>query len=260
MTKKGFKVIHPSLSGQSIIVTGAASGIGKAAAILLAERGARVVLADLPGVGGDEVTSEIVAAGGQACFMPTDIARSADCEALVAKAVRTYGRLDGAFNNAATFSFGKRLAEEDEETCDRLLSVNIKGLFFCMKYEIHAMLKTGGGSIVNTSSIAGLVGEKMMAIYSATKHAVVGMTKTAALDYATLGIRINSVAPGGTRTGMFSAVQDTPGFMDMIKAIHPMGRAAEPAEVAAAAIFLLSPASSFMTGSTMVVDGGLTAQ
>jgi NAD(P)-dependent dehydrogenase (short-subunit alcohol dehydrogenase family) len=113
---------------------------------------------------------------------------------------------------------------------------------------------------VNTSSIAGLVGEKMMAIYSATKHAVVGMTKTAALDYATLGIRINSVAPGGTRTGMFSAVQDTPGFMDMIKAIHPMGRAAEPAEVAAAAIFLLSPASSFMTGSTMVVDGGLTAQ
>ena len=178
--------------------------------------------------------------------MPNDIGCSSDCEALVAKAVSMYGRLDGAFNNAATFSFGKRLAEEDEETCDRLLSVNIKGLFLCMKYEINAMLKTGGGSIVNTSSIAGLVGEKMMAIYSATKHAVVGMTKTAALEYATHGIRINSVAPGGTRTGMFSAVQDTPGFMDMIKAMHPMGRAAEPAE---AAVFL-----------TMAVDGGLTAQ
>jgi NAD(P)-dependent dehydrogenase (short-subunit alcohol dehydrogenase family) len=253
-------VTHPSLSAKSIIVTGAASGIGKSAAILLARRGARVVLADLPDTGGDQVAAEIVADGGEACFVPTNIARSGDCEALVAKAVATYGRLDGAFNNAATFAFGRRLAEEDEETCDRLLSVNIKGLFFCMKHEINAMLKTGGGSIVNTSSIAGLVGEKTMAIYSATKHAVVGMTKTAALEYATLGIRINSVAPGGTLTGMFSAVQDTPGFMDMVKAIHPMGRAAEPAEVAEAAIFLLSPASSFMTGSTMVVDGGLTAQ
>jgi len=253
-------VTPPSLSDKSIIVTGAASGIGKAAAFLLAQRGARLVLADLPDTAGDDVAAEIVAAGGQACFVPTNIARSTDCEALVAKAVSAYGRLDGAFNNAATFSFGKRLAEEDEQTCDRLLSVNIKGLFFCMKYEIDAMLKTGGGSIVNTSSIAGVVGEKMMAIYSATKHAVIGMTKTAALEYADLGIRINSVAPGGTRTGMFAAVQDIPGFMDMIKSIHPLGRAAEPAEVAEAAIFLLSPASSFMTGSTMVVDGGLTAQ
>ena len=259
MTEKEDKMSDP-LAGKVVIVTGASSGIGRAAATLLGERGAKVVLGALPDSGGEEAAQAIRSAGGEARFFALDISKAAECEAMVAEAVGAYGRLDGALNNAATFAMGKMLADEDEATWDRLLSVNLKGVFLCMKHEITAMLKTGGGSIVNTSSIAGLVGERTMAIYSATKHGIIGLTKTAALEYATSNIRINAIAPGGTRTGMFEAVKDTPGFMDMVNSIHPVGRVAEPAEIAEAALFLLSPRASFVTGSTLIVDGGLTAQ
>ena len=248
------------LTGQVMLVTGASSGIGKAAAILLGSRGAKVVLGALPNSGGEAVAASICDAGGDARYVAMDVSRVADCQALVADAVSAYGRLDGALNNAATFAMGKMLADEDEATWDRLMAVNLKGVFLCMREEINAMLRTGGGSIVNTSSIAGLVGERTMAIYSATKHGIIGLTKTAALEYAPRGIRVNALAPGGTRTGMFEAVKDTPGFMDMVNGLHPIGRVAEPVEIAEAALFLLSPAASFMTGSTLVVDGGLTAQ
>lgn len=249
-----------ALTGKVMIVTGASSGIGKAAALLLGSRGAKVVLGALPNSGGEAVAASISAAGGDARFVAMDVSRVADCQALVAQALSAYGRLDGALNNAATFAMGKMLADEDEATWDRLMAVNLKGVFLCMREEINAMLKTGGGAIVNTSSIAGLVGERTMAIYSATKHGIIGLTKTAALEYAPRGIRINALAPGGTRTGMFESVKDTPGFMDMVNGLHPIGRVAEPQEIAEAAVFLLSPAASFMTGSTLVVDGGLTAQ
>ena len=242
------------------LVTGAASGIGKASAMLLGRLGARVVLVSLPDTGGEQVAREIESAGGSARFVPADVSKGADCERAVRSAVETFGRLDLAMNNAGTFAMGKLLADEDEATWDRVHSVNLKGVFLCMKHEIRAMLATGGGAIVNTSSIAGLVGEATMAIYAASKHGVIGLTRTAALEYAQQNIRINAICPGGTRTNMFDAVKDAPGFIEMVNSLHPVGRMGEPEEIAAAAVFLLSPEASFITGATLAVDGGLTAR
>jgi NAD(P)-dependent dehydrogenase (short-subunit alcohol dehydrogenase family) len=248
-----------NLQGKVALVTGSSSGIGRAIALLLGQRGAKVLVAVLPGTGGEKVVGAIQAAGGTAHFVPTDVSRSADCEHAVQQALTAFGRLDISINNAGTFAMGKLLADEDEATWDRVQSVNLKGVFLCMKFEIPAMLRSGGGAIVNTSSIAGLVGEKTMAIYSASKHGIIGLTKSAALEYAQQGIRVNAICPGGTRTNMFDAVKDTPGFLDYVNALHPVGRIAEPDEIAQAAVFLASPEASFITGASLAVDGGLTA-
>jgi len=248
------------MKGKVALVTGAASGIGRSTALLLGQRGASVVVASLADTGGELVAAEIQRAGGRACFVATDVSQEADCERAIQRTLAEFGRLDVAMNNAGTFAMGKLLADEDASTWDRVHSVNLKGVFLCMKHEIRAMLQSGGGAILNTSSIAGLVGEATMAIYASTKHGVIGLTKTAALEYAQQNIRINAICPGGTRTNMFDAVKDTPGFLDMVNALHPIGRMGEPEEIAAAAVFLLSPEASFITGATLAVDGGLTAR
>ena len=188
------------------------------------------------------------------------MARASEVEALIDKTVSHYGRLDCAFNNAGIEEENQPLAESDEAMYDRIMNVNVRGAWLCMKYEIRQMLKQGGGTIVNTASVAGLVGAPTQPLYAASKHAVVGMTKTAAAEYAREGIRINSVCPGVVNTPMMArALEREPLREKRLRNVHPMGRFAEPAEIANAALWLCSEQSSFVTGHQLAVDGGLTA-
>jgi NAD(P)-dependent dehydrogenase (short-subunit alcohol dehydrogenase family) len=249
-----------SYAGKSVLVTGAAGGIGRAAALGFGRAGARVVVADIGTAGGEETVALIRQAGGEAVFVKTDVSREAEVEALIAQAVATYGRLDCAFNNAGIEEESKPLADADEVLFDRIMSVNVKGVWLCMKHEIRQMLKQGGGAIVNTASVAGLVGAPLQPIYAASKHAVVGMTKTAAAEYGKAGIRINSVCPGIIRTPMLDrALEREPRREKSIVKVHPVGRLGEAEEIANAAIWLCSDAASFVTGHQLAVDGGLTA-
>lgn len=253
MSKQGF-------TGKSVLVTGAAGGIGRAAAIAFAREGARVAVVDVDAKGGEETVALIAQAGGEAFFAKADIAQPAQVEAMVAAVVERHGRLDCAFNNAGIEIEHLPLAEADEETFDRLMSVNVKGVWLCMKHEIRQMLKQGGGAIVNTASVAGLVGAPLMPLYAASKHAVVGMTKTAAAEYGKAGIRINSVCPGIIRTPMLDrALEREPRREKSIVKAHPIGRLGEAEEIANAAVWLCSDAASFVTGHQLAVDGGLTA-
>lgn len=247
-------------AGKSVLVTGAAGGIGRAAALAFAKAGAKVVAADIDARGGEETLALIAKDGGEAIFVKTDIAREAEVEALVAKAVAVYGRLDCAFNNAGIEIESTPLADAEEALFDRIMAVNVKGAWLCMKHEIRQMLKQGGGAIVNTASVAGLVGAPLQPIYAASKHAVVGMTKTAAAEYGKAGIRINSVCPGVIRTAMLErALEREPRREKSIVKIHPIGRLGEADEIANAVLWLCSDAASFVTGHQMAVDGGLTA-
>jgi NAD(P)-dependent dehydrogenase (short-subunit alcohol dehydrogenase family) len=246
-----------ALAGKSILITGAASGIGKAAAELFAANGARLLLADMDRDGGEAVARAVGAR-----FLQTDVTSSDAVRAAVAAAVDAYGRLDGAFNNAGVSRYGAPLALGEEAEFDRVMAINVKGVWLCLKHEIAQMLgqSPAGGAIVNTASVAGLYGAPMMEAYAASKHAVVGLTKTAALEYAKLGIRVNSVCPGVIRTPMMD--QATGGDADAEKRIakaHPIGRVGEAEEIAAAAMWLLSDAASFVTGHQLVADGGMTA-
>ncbi|MBS0296208.1 MAG: glucose 1-dehydrogenase [Proteobacteria bacterium] len=246
-----------ALAGKSILITGAASGIGRAAAELFAANGARLTLADMDADGGEAVAKALGAR-----FIKADVTQSEQVRAAVALAVEAYGRLDGAFNNAGVSRYGAPLALGEEAEFDRVMAINVKGVWLCLKHEIAQMLGQSphGGAIVNTASVAGLYGAPMMEAYAASKHAVVGLTKTAALEYAKLGVRVNSVCPGVIRTPMMD--QATQGDSDAEKRIakaHPIGRVGEPEEIAAAAMWLLSDAASFVTGHQLVVDGGMTA-
>ena len=251
-----------SLSGKSIVITGAGSGIGAAAARMAAEGGACVTLADLDQSAGEAVLSEITAAGGEARFVRCDIGDEAAVCGLVKAAVEAFGRLDGAFNNAARPSFShtdtaNALADLPTAAMERAVTVNLMGTFWCLKYEIPAMLGTGGGAIVNTASNAGVLAIPNAADYVATKHAVIGLTKAAALDYARAGIRVNAVLPGVTRTKMMEeSFARNPELNDWAAEVQPNGRVAEPEEIAAAALWLLSDAASFVTGVSMHIDGG----
>jgi NAD(P)-dependent dehydrogenase (short-subunit alcohol dehydrogenase family) len=247
------------------LVTGAGSGIGRATSLRMAQGGARVVAADVDEDGGRETVDAIEMAGGQAVFVRTDVTSGADVEALVRAAVETYGRLDCAFNNAGiggTSVDGRRYASHEcpEEHWARILAVNLTGVFLCLKYEIAQMLEQGGGSIVNTASVAGLVGG-FGSPYVASKHGVVGLTRNMALEYARRGIRINAVCPGVVETPMVeTAFSSVPGLEERWREIEPVGRFAAPSEIAEAVTWLCSDAASFVTGVALPVDGGWTAQ
>jgi len=243
-----------------VLVTGGSYGIGRAAAIGFAQRGAKVVIADLDVKRGEETLQRIKAAGGDAIFVKTDVSSEADVEALVKKAVQTYGKLDCAFNNAGIHKQFVSIVDFVAKDWDEMINVNLKSVWLCMKYEIRQMLKQGKGAIVNTSSAAGLVGAPSNPAYPASKHGVVGITKSTALEFARKGIRVNCVCPGPTRTGMNEELTAT--NPEMVKAMDqkvPMGRIGEPEEVAAAAIFLCSDEASYITGHALPVDGGIVA-
>jgi NAD(P)-dependent dehydrogenase (short-subunit alcohol dehydrogenase family) len=249
------------LDGKIALVTGGSSGIGRATAQIFTREGAKVVVADVVVDGGQETVRLITAAGGEAIFVKTDVAQPAAVEAMVKKAVDTYGRLDCAFNNAGIEGALQPTSEYDVAMWDRVMSINLRGLWLCMKYEIQQMLKQGGGAIVNTASAAGLVAVPGLSAYVAAKHGVVGLTKTAALEYARQGIRVNAVCPGGVDTPMVKRVfGNNPQFAEAAASAEPVGRLAQPSEIGEAVVWLCSEAASFVTGLPMAVDGGMVAQ
>jgi NAD(P)-dependent dehydrogenase (short-subunit alcohol dehydrogenase family) len=249
------------LNGKVALVTGGSSGIGRATAQIFAREGAKVVVADIGVEGGEETVRLIKAAGGEAVFIKSDVAQAADVQAMVKKAVETYGRLDCAFNNAGIEGVVKPTVEYGEADWDRVIGINLKGVWLCMQAELQQMLAQGNGVIVNTASVAGLVGLPGFSAYVAAKHGVAGLTKTAALEYAKAGIRVNAVCPGAIRTPMFErGARDNPGIEEQAVAAEPVGRMAEPAEVGEAVAWLCSDAASFVTGLPMAVDGGWVAQ
>jgi NAD(P)-dependent dehydrogenase (short-subunit alcohol dehydrogenase family) len=242
------------------LVTGGSSGIGRAAALAFAREGAKVVVADVQVAGGQETVRLIRDAGGEAVFVRTDVANPVEVQALVGEAVQRYGRLDYAFNNAGIEGTLAPTAECSEENWNRTLEINLKGVWLCMRAEIAQMLKQGGGAIVNTASVAGLVGFQNLPAYCASKGGVVQLTRTAALEYAKMGIRINAVCPGVIRTAMVERVTGgNPQTEAQFVAMEPVGRMGTPEEVASAVVWLCSDAASFVTGHPMVVDGGLVA-
>ncbi len=249
------------LQDKVALVTGGTSGIGRATAITYAQKQAKVVVVGRRIDEGEETVRLIKEAGGDAIFVQTDVTKEADVEAMVDKAVSVFGRLDIAFNNAGTVGENPALIEQTEAEYDRTMNVNVKGVWLSMKYEISQMLKQGSGAIVNTASTVGVVAYPSVPLYTASKHAVVGLTKAAALQYAKAGIRINVVAPAVIETDMFEA---TTGGQDEAKAylagLHPIGRVGTPLEVANAVLFLSSDMASFVTGETLMIDGGYLAQ
>ena len=248
------------MAGKVALVTGGSSGIGRATALAFARDDAKVAVADLNIVGGQETVSLITKAGGEACFIEADMGEAASVAVMVEKTVETYGRLDYAHNNAGIEGVLKRTAEQAEEDWAPVIQINLTGVWLCMKYEIPHMLQQGGGAIVNTASGAGLIGVKRMAAYVASKHGVVGLTKTAALEYAKSGIRINAVCPGVIKTAMVDRVSgNRPDILDKMIAAEPIGRSGQPEEIAEAVVWLCSDAASFVTGHAMAVDGGAVA-
>ncbi|MGH7963497.1 MAG: SDR family oxidoreductase [Candidatus Binatia bacterium] len=249
------------VDGKVAVVTGGGSGIGRATAQAFARVGAKVVVADVVIDGGEETVRLIQAAGGEALFVRTDVAKGTEVEALVTKTVATYGRLDCAFNNAGIEGQFVPIIEGSEEMWDQVIDINLKGVWLCLKSEIVQMLKQGGGAIVNTASVAGLIGAAGGSAYVASKHGVNGLTKTAALEYAKQGIRVNAVCPGVIRTPMVErAISANPQMAEFMAAVEPVGRLGKPEEIAEAVVWLCSDAASFVTGLPMVVDGGWTAQ
>lgn len=250
-----------SFSGKVAIVTGGTQGIGRASAVAFAREGAKVVVAGRGEQGGQETVALVRQAGGEAIFVRTDVARESDVAALVAATLQQFGRLDFAFNNAGVEQAGQALPEQTEETFDRIMAINVKGVWLCLKHQIPALARTGGGAIVNCSSIAGVVGVPGVEIYAASKHAVIGLTKSTALEVARHNIRVNVVAPGGVETAMIDRyAHGDAATLQALRAAHPMGRMAQPEEIAEAAIWLCSDKSSFITGHTLMADGGYTAQ
>lgn len=241
------------------LVTGGASGIGRATALAFAREGAAVVVADVDVTGGRETLRLIGERGGEAAFVRADVTREPEVEAMVAEALTMRGRLDCAFNNAGTVGNPSSTAECREEDWDRVISVNLKGVYLCLRYELRHMLQEGRGAIVNTASVAGLIGVRNNVAYVASKHGVVGLTKAAALECAPAGIRVNAVCPGFVRTPILG-LDGTPEAESRYARLQPMGRLASPEEVAEAVVWLCSDAASYVTGHMMSVDGGLTAR
>ena len=255
-----------SFVGKVALVTGGSSGIGRAAVMAFAKRGARVVVADVDVAGGDEVVATVMSNGGKAHFIKVDVSQSAEVAAMVEQTVTRFGQLDYAFNNAGVLTGNLPQSLTPEEKWDMVININLKGVWLCQEYELPQMVKQGKGAIVNTASIAGLVGFGGNGSYVASKHGVVGLTKSAALAYATQGVRVNAVCPGFISTPMadqlLAGVPDeqrealSQGIVDS----EPIGRWGQPEEIAEAVVWLCSDAASFVTGHAMAVDGGYVAQ
>jgi NAD(P)-dependent dehydrogenase (short-subunit alcohol dehydrogenase family) len=243
------------------IVTGGNSGIGRATAIALAREGAKVTVAARRVSEGEETVRLIKEAGSDGIFVKTDVANENDVSSLVEKTVDTYGRLDYAVNNAGIGEKMTPLVEQTSEKFDQIMNTNVRGTWLSLKYEVQEMMKNGGGAIVNMSSGAGLVGFPQMPVYIASKHAVLGLTKSAALEYAKSGIRINAIAPGGVETEMLmQTIGDDHQFLETFKSMHPIGRIGTPEEIANAVVWLLSDKASFVLGHTLLVDGGIVSR
>lgn len=247
-----------SFDGKAGIVTGGASGMGRASALAFAREGGKVTVADTESSrdAGEAVVAEIKAAGGEAVFIPVDVSKSTEVENMIDTTVSEFGSLDFAFNNAGILAVGfTHLVDEAE--FDRIFAVDVKGVWLCMKYELNHMIQHGGGTIVNNASEAGLVGAPMVAPYVGAKHAVVGLTKTAAGEYANLGIRVNAIAPGAIATPMVLTLPQE--AQDSLIAPQPLNRMGTPEEVAEVVLFLSSDKSSFMLGNIVSIDGGATS-
>jgi NAD(P)-dependent dehydrogenase (short-subunit alcohol dehydrogenase family) len=250
-----------NFAGKVAIVTGGTSGIGRAAAIAYAQQEAKVVIAGRRVEEGEETVRLIKDAGGDALFVQTDVTQESDVKAMVDKAVNVFGRLDFAFNNAGVHGENVSLTDQTDSEYDRMMTANVKGVWLSMKYEIAQMLNQGSGAIVNNSSVLGGIAISSVPLYTASKHAVLGLTKAAALQYAKSGIRINAVGPGAIATDMFEkATGGQDEAKEYMAGLHPMGRVGQPSEVANAVIWLSSESASFVTGETLMVDGGYIAQ
>jgi NAD(P)-dependent dehydrogenase (short-subunit alcohol dehydrogenase family) len=248
-----------NFAGKVALVTGGSRGIGRATSLLFARQGARVVIGDVDPAG-VETAESIKLDGGEALFVQTDVRDAGDVKNLVAAAVKTYGGLHCAFNNAGVLPPGGLLADVEEAAFDQVVAVDLKGAFLSMKYEIEYMLGAGGGAIVNNASIAGMIADPGISAYVAAKHGVIGLSKAAALEYASQGIRINALAPGLVETAMTKPWFDDPNIRRHFITNSPIGRVAQPEEMAGMVLFLCSDFASFAVGQTFVIDGGYTAR
>lgn len=250
------------MEGKVALVTGGGFGIGRATAMAFGREGAKVAVADINVDAGQETVADINELGGDSTFVHADVSRSSEVEAMINKVVQVYGRLDCAYNNAGIEGGSTvRLHEYPEDHWDRLMSINLKGVWLCLKYEIPVMLEQGGGAIVNTASGAGLVGSRLLSAYTASKHGVVGLTKSAALEYAPDGVRVNAVCPGLIDTGMIQRLfVSRANYDSTLSSKEPTAPLGKPQEVAEVVVWLCSDAASFVTGHAMSVDGGMVAQ
>lgn len=255
--------LYSEFHGRVALVTGAGSGIGRTTSLAFAKQGARVVVSDINPATGNETVGQILAAGGKAIFIPADVSDEAQVKNLIDRTLAEYGQLDYAFNNAGLTQNSQPLVDQPPKTYDEMFNVSVRGVWLSMRAEIEQMLKQGGGAIVNMGSMSAVVGISGLTTYSGSKHAVLGLTRGAALDYAKQGIRINAVGPGTINTPMidrFVELAGTDAVMEPIRAAHPIGRTGRPEEVAEAVLWLCSDASSFVLGQMLMVDGGYSVQ
>ena len=248
------------LEGKVALITGASSGIGRASVLAFSREGARIVASDVATRAGEALVQTIRDSGGEAVFVQADVTKSDEVKALISKAVETYGRVDCAFNNAGIEGAVALTHDYPEEDWDRVIDINLRGVWLCMKHEIPRMLEQGKGAIVNTSSGGGLVGSPRMSAYGVSKHGVTSLTKTAALEYGGAGIRVNAVCPGLINTPMMERIEgENPRTKEQVEGSVPQGRLGTPEEVAEAVVWLSSDAASYINGTNMLIDGGMRA-